>query len=388
MSSDLSQHDLQRAFRALSERAALPHVGGPSEFAHTMWLAHAAELRLRASAFEMWSTKADGDPVARIAKDAPALYTSSAKKYRGAIVHRAGALALVEVYRDRDMHVLVAAPSDAEATATLDWLKKLFPEVGDETTGVRVPVTFWSYGSSGATQRSRTLETTTWAEIQGNYTSTTRRAIAPLMESERIDGTGKLMLWLGPPGTGKTFALRALAWEQRKRVRIHYVLDPEAFLTHVDYLSEVVAEGEMDDEEYDLPEANRTERPRLVVLEDSGELLGADAKARVGQGLSRLLNVTDGLPGQGTRTQFLITTNEDIGRLHPAIVRAGRCTAPVRFGALEPDEVAAWLRARGGDEREVPAPRSATCLADLFALVRGEVPLVQPARRPGFSVAS
>ena len=38
---------------------------------------------------------------------------------------------------------------------------------------------------------------------------------------------------------------------------------------------------------------------RLLVLEDAGELMAASARAEVGQGLSRLLNLTDGLLGQG-----------------------------------------------------------------------------------------
>ena len=35
------------------------------------------------------------------------------------------------------------------------------------------------------------------------------------------------------------------------------------------------------------------------MLEDTGELLDPDAKTVIGQGLSRFLNVVDGLIGQG-----------------------------------------------------------------------------------------
>ena len=64
---------------------------------------------------------------------------------------------------------------------------------------------------------------------------------------------------------------------------------------------------------------------KLVVLEDSGELLSIDAHERTGQALSRLLNVTDGVLGQGTKAIVLVTTNEPLRKLHPAIRRAGRC---------------------------------------------------------------
>ena len=62
-----------------------------------------------------------------------------------------------------------------------------------------------------------------------------------------------------------------------------------------------------------------------MVLEDTGELLAEDAHTRTGQALSRLLNVTDGVLGQGMNTIVLVSTNEPLGRLHPAIRRAGRC---------------------------------------------------------------
>ena len=42
-------------------------------------------------------------------------------------------------------------------------------------------------------------------------------------------------------------------------------------------------------------------RWRLLLLEDCDELIGADAKRASGQALSRLLNLTDGLLGQGRR---------------------------------------------------------------------------------------
>ena len=46
----------------------------------------------------------------------------------------------------------------------------------------------------------------------------------------RPDGRGQLILWYGEPGTGKTFGLRALAWQWREWCEFHYVTDPETFL--------------------------------------------------------------------------------------------------------------------------------------------------------------
>ena len=72
---------------------------------------------------------------------------------------------------------------------------------------------------------------------------------------------------------------------------------------------------------------------RLLVMEDTGELLSADARERTGQGLSRFLNVVDGLIGQGLRVIVLVTTNEEIKKVHPAVARPGRCADGRRSAA-------------------------------------------------------
>jgi hypothetical protein len=124
------------------------------------------------------------------------------------------------------------------------------------------------------------------------------------------------------------------------------------------------------------------DRWRLLILEDAGELITADARAITGRALSRLLNVTDGLLGQGTRTMLLITTNEPVGRLHPATRRPGRCLTDIEFTALSRDEANAWLAAHG-HERRVEGP---TPLAELFGAV-GDGPVASDAGRSAFGFA-
>ena len=100
------------------------------------------------------------------------------------------------------------------------------------------------------------------------------------------------------------------------------------------------------------------------MLEDTGELLTPDAKTVIGQGLSRFLNVVDGLIGQGLRVLVLVTTNEEIRKLHPAVARPGRCAANVSFGPLSAEEASSWLA-----ERQLePDVSGATTIASLYAL--------------------
>jgi hypothetical protein len=122
-----------------------------------------------------------------------------------------------------------------------------------------------------------------------------------------------------------------------------------------------------------LLEEENDDRWRLLVLEDTGELLSTDAKAESGQGLSRFLNTVDGLIGQGVRALVLVTTNEHLRHLHPAVARPGRCAERVEFRALTANEAAAWLSGNSVGVR----PGGGT-LAELFAHGMGRDPEQHP----------
>ncbi len=130
----------------------------------------------------------------------------------------------------------------------------------------------------------------------------------------------------------------------------------------------MLGSGDNDDEEKDS-------RWRLLVLEDCDEIVRSEAQPGAGQALSRLLNLTDGLLGQGRNILICITTNEDVSRFHPASVRPGRCLKQIEVGPLSPQEAAAWL---GIDPSEGSARSSAwskpATLADLYAVQGGYRP--------------
>jgi ATP-dependent 26S proteasome regulatory subunit len=114
----------------------------------------------------------------------------------------------------------------------------------------------------------------------------------------------------------------------------------------------------------------------MLILEDCDELVASSAKERSGQGLARLLNLTDGLLGQGRAVLVAITTNEPVTRLHPAIVRPGRCIAQIEVGRLSASEARQWLDGqvthRGGD----------VTLAELMSLRDGAQHASAPSSAP------
>jgi hypothetical protein len=164
----------------------------------------------------------------------------------------------------------------------------------------------------------KSFEDVAWETIKDNYPVSTRENLERLVghTRTRFSTNARLILFYGPPGTGKTFAIRALLTRYKAWAQAALVLDPENLLSSPSYLLNIL----------DRPSTDST---RFLVIEDADEI--AEKNGTRGSGMSRFLNVVDGIIGSDTDVMCLLSTNASPRTLDPALTRPGRCLAAVGF---------------------------------------------------------
>lgn len=246
----------------------------------------------------------------------------------------------------RRVSVQAASDGPIDGLALLDKVKSIAVEKVTPKDDERLEMRFWSMGSRGATHRKQLVESHKWDDISRNYPENARNSLQSLVEGGNPASGGKLILWHGQPGGGKTHAIQSIATEWRDWCSVDYIIDAENFFGYPEYMISVLnyerlPKWDSDIDEFD--EDDQEDEWRLIVVEDAGSFLRRDAGTKAGQAFSRLLNITDGLLGQGVKVMVLITTNEPLSEMHPALRRPGRCMANIEFGAFSPEEASGWL---------------------------------------------
>jgi hypothetical protein len=243
------------------------------------------------------------------------------------------------------------------------------------TSNGTVNVKFWSVGNNGVEALARDIEVEDWPDVEENYAKGARQGISRLMSMRPPFEGGRIVLWHGPPGTGKSHAIRALIKTWEPWCDANYIVDPDVVFSRAATLMDLligrrsyglVSTSSYPDDAFVL---HGSDRWRLFIMEDTDEFLKADAKERRGQAMSRLLNTADGFIGQGLKVLFLITTNEPMHAIHQAVSRPGRCIANTEVGTFNQEEARRWLANHGMPTYEFPTYENVS-LADCYDALR------------------
>lgn len=256
-------------------------------------------------------------------------------------------------------HLQVTAMGESAIAASS--LLKAFEAITPRPTydnASTVDVTFWSQDPRGGGMRyRRALDRLSFGTVERNYPFGVRAKVKELSAMTEGPANGRLFVFHGPAGTGKSRCLQTLASEWSSWCDISYLVDPDQFFRDASYMTDVML-GDRD-----------SDRWRLVVCEDGDEFIDQHAKHRVGYGVSRLLNMADGLVGQGLKVMVLISTNVPAVKFSKAVTRPGRCAGVIEFPRFTHEEATEWL-AEDGITATFERPPT---LAQLYAAKHGNV---------------
>lgn len=281
--------------------------------------------------------------------------SSKKKKPLITLLIRSDNKSVIFINCDNYNHLTVQVAGDTKATSdeVFEKVRLAFPEKKIEKTEKKLKMDFW-YLTNHPTSVQREIVVPDWESVKNNYSVAVASEIEELIKLKEPLDDSKLIILNGKPGCGKTFLLRTLLWEWREWATPSFVLDPEALFNSPSYLLNLV----LDDEDDDYPELNSGAEPekkwRVIVLEDADNFISVESKTNNCQAMSRLLNILDGLVGQGLKILFIITANEDEQKIHEAVKRPGRCLANISFEGLPENQAREWLESKGVEGFRLP----------------------------------
>jgi hypothetical protein len=273
---------------------------------------------------------------------------------------------------DSERGILVFDISDTSLTLSLyshdlDYNKQTFKRLDEILSNSKggpekTKFAFWQYDEDGCDTQYTNLACPTLEEIQGNYTKSVINQINQFVELEKPYECGKIILWHGPAGNGKTYLIRALSRQLTSKYKIfpEVIIDPEELFKSPKYLTSLLVRRPGGLHE-------TVKRPyRLLIAEDCAQLFSTDCRNQ--DGFSRLLNTADGLLGQGQNVIFLFTANETIDEVDPAILRPGRCLQNLEIKSFSRKRAEQWLLQRGASDK-LSKLSDDNSLAELYAIL-------------------
>lgn len=277
-----------------------------------------------------------------------------------------GAAIFVKILGDRIVKFRVGAETRRACNKIILGILGKLPKVKINEDSSKMDLHFWYTTKHGLSCTTKSIDCPNIDVAKRNYGEVVFRNIEALSKLESPWENGKIILWHGPPGTGKTNAIKILSsiWKEKfKNISTEFLIQPEEFIGNTQNLVKLFLERDefLGNEEGEEP-------LRLVIIEDRADLFSANC--RNNPAFSVLLNLADGLIGHGSKVIFMITANEKVDdSFDEAVTRSGRCLDITHFGRLSIEESESWLADQEIDQK-VTAPMT---LAELYALKNNRV---------------
>ena len=176
-------------------------------------------------------------------------------------------------------------------------------------------------------------------------------------EFPKKDCPGFISIFMGPPGTGKTYLIRSIIG---KIPNANFLYMPPAMIQSVSGPSLLKVFADMADTTSENPDK------LILILEDADEVLAPRLQTNMG-GISTLLNLTDGTLGRLLGIRVIATTNSPDNALDKAITRPGRMLC---MGEVLPHkyEKALEIYKKHGGKEELP--EDSYTISELYDLIR------------------
>jgi hypothetical protein len=191
--------------------------------------------------------------------------------------------------------------------------------------------------------------------VESNYSASVLKKHNDVLE--QIAGPnprGKIAIYQGLPGTGKTFLIRNLLSSLGEAflvliqpAQVQALADPNFIRVIMRYATVGV--------------------PIVFVIEDADELLSPRSTTNI-SGISTLLNLGDGILGSLMDTRIVTSTNVKIEEFDPAIVRPGRLLQLINVGKLSLAETKKAILGLKADV-DVNKVKKAMTLAECYEFV-------------------
>lgn len=176
--------------------------------------------------------------------------------------------------------------------------------------------------SNGQFDKTKLEITKTHVDIDKYYNSDFKPIYNKILDKLQKKNDKGLILLHGKMGTGKTTIIKDLVSKVEDKEFIFVPSNLTDSITSPNFISFLLHQKNC-----------------VLILEDSDSILmRRDSTSGTSQSVSNLLNIADGILGDGLGIQIIATFNIEVKKLDEALMRKGRLTAMYEFSELEVDK--------------------------------------------------